>query len=594
MGTQASGDADPSVRRRRMLRLLGSAGAAGIAGCIGGDGGGSGGGTGGSGGGGDGGSDGESREYGIELKSELANPDNSDLSVDDVSMGGELVGTLGADVAQYDPPQQTDTTSVKATLHIYEPLIRPDWVGTYHGVLAEEFEQLDETTYRFSLREGVHFHNGDEVTAEDVRFSLERYEGAPNEADVYTWYDGTEIVDDYTVELSTDGPYAPFQTDLSAVSIVPSAAGEDGDVNLDEEPVGTGPYRFVEHRTDDSWRMERNEDYWFEGNDTVPGVAPVETVTLRIIAESAAQVAAIEAGDVDMVNSPRPGSISDLRDNADVEVATALGAETDQLFYPLGVEPFDDRRFRRGITRLIPRRSIVETVYDGTSIPAYGSISPMLGDASPVGLHEEIAEEWAGYDPERATALIEEVFEEEGVEPPFETTIVTNDDPQRVQWCQLVQESMQRTELFDVSIDRFEWNAYLDRVNAPDSHETNEIIALGWSGGWDPDNHLYDIFHSDRGPPACCNTNSYSSETADELLDRGLRQTDREERIETYRELQRHLGEDAPAAFVQFSYVYDAVRADRVRNWHAYPNDGYEILSLYAPYVGQVAWVEDR
>jgi peptide/nickel transport system substrate-binding protein len=232
-------------------------------------------------------------------------------------------------------------------------------------------------------------------------------------------------------------------------------------------------------------------------------------------------------------------------------------------------------------------------VYDGTSIPAYGSISPMTGDFSPVDLHEEIAQDFAGYNPEAATALIEEVFEEYDIEAPFETTIITNDNPQRVQWCQLIQESLESTGLFEVSVDQFEWNTYLDRVNAEDSYQNNEIIALGWSGGWDPNDYVYQLFHGDQASPACCNTNSYNDERANELLDNGLTEVDREERVQIYQDFQRYVGEEVPTAYIQFSFVYDVVRSGRVRNWHAYPNDSYEFRALYAPFVDQVAWVED-
>jgi len=573
-----------SVRRRRVLEMVGVGGAAGLAGC-----------TGGQNGGGDTtteGGDVEPREYNIELDAENANPDTSDVSAEDIPDGGELVATFGADVAKYDPVQQTDTTSVKATDHIYETLLTVDWEGSYHNVLAESFEQVDETTYEVSVRQGVTFHNGDELTAQDVQVSLDRYEGAPNEADVFTWYDSSEVLDDYTIQLNLKNAYGPLQNSLAAVPIVPQAA-ESGDVDLEEGPVGTGPYQFVEHEEDTLWRIERNEDHWFEGNDTVPETPPIETVTYRIVVESSAQVAAIRGGDVDIINSPQPSSIADLQDNGDVEVTTALGAGNDQIFYPLGVTPFDNVKVRQGVTRLIPRESIVEAVYNNTSIPAYGAISPMLGDYSPVSLHEDIAGEYAGYHPEAAKQLIQEGFEEAGIEAPFDTTIITNENPQRVQWCQLIKESMEATGLFNVSIDQFEWNTYLDRVNAEDSHQNNELIALGWSGGFDPHDYVFNLFYSENASPACCNTNSWSNDEADSLIETGMRSTDKEERVEAYKDLQWLIAEQAPVGYIQFSLVYDVIRPDRVKNWHTYPNDSYEFEALYAPHVDQVAWVEE-
>ena len=531
------------------------------------------------------------KNYDIKLDAQNKNPDNSDVSASDIPDGGELVATFGADVAKYDPVQQTDTTSVKATDHIYEQLLTVDWEGNYHNVLANSFEQVDETTYKVGIRKGVTFHNGDKLTAQDVKTSLERYEGAPNEADVYTWYDSSKVVDDQTIQLNLSKPYGPLKNALAAIPIVPKAA-ENGGVNLADGPVGTGPYKFVEHQKDTLWRIERNEDHWFEGNDTVPETPPIETVTYRVVVESSAQVAAIRGGDVDMINSPQPSSISDLKKEDGIGVTTALGSGNDQVFYPLGVKPFNNAKMRRGITRLIPRNSIVEAVYDNTSIPAYGAISPMLEDFSPVSLHEELAKQYAGFAPEAAKKLIQQAFEEEGIEAPFQTTIITNENPQRVQWCQLIKESMESTGLFKVSIDQYEWNTYLDRVNAKDSHNNNEMVALGWSGGFDPHDYVFNLFYSEQASPACCNTNSWSNSQADKLIEKGLRSTKKSERQKAYKELQRVIAEQAPVGYVQFSYVYDVIRSDRVKNWHTYPNDSYEFKALYAPYVNQVAWVE--
>jgi len=566
--------------------MLGAGGTVAAAGCLGGDGGGGGNDSGNESGGGGGG------DYSIELSADNANPDNSDVSADDIPDGGELVATLAADVAQYDPINQTDTTSVKATDHIYEKLLEVDWEGGFHNVLATSIDRQDDTTYEVSVREGVTFHNGDELTAEDVKASFERYEGAPNESEVYTWYDSSEVLDDYTLQLNLSTTYSPLQADLAAVPIVPQAAA-DGDVNLDDGPVGTGAYQFVEHQNDELFRIERYEDYWFEGNDTVPGTPPIETVTFRIVVESSAQVAAVQSGDVDMINSPQPSSVSDLQDNDEVEVAEVLGAGNDQFIYPLSVEPFNNRKVRQGVGRLIPRQSIVDAVYSGTSIPAYAAISPMLEEYSSVDLHEEIANEYAGFDPEAATQLIQEGFEEEGIEAPFETTIITNENPQRVQWCQLIQESMENTDLFSVNLEQYEWNTYLDRVNAEDSHTVNEIIALGWSGGWDPDYYVYDLFYSEQASPACCNTNSWANDEADQLIDEGLSSLDESARQEAYEELQRLIAREAPMSFVQFSYVYDVFRADRVQNWAGYPIDSMEFEALYAPHVNQVAWLDN-
>ncbi len=285
------------------MKSLGVAGVAGLAGCMGGN-----------------GTETEGTPARPGGTTTPADPDNS-------QEGGELIASFGADVAQFDPAKAADTTSVKAFGLTYETLLTVGFDGSINNALAHTFEQVEEGVWRAELREGVNFHNGKEMTAEDVQVTFERYEGKVNATDVFSWYESSEIVDDYTIEFTLKGDYAPLKFDISAIPIIPAEV-ETGDLDITEDPIGTGPYEFVEHQPDSLFRITRNDDYWFEGDDSVPATPPIEDITYRVITEQSAQQAALEGGDIHLANAAPAASLSDFAENEDYTVNRRLAAAT--------------------------------------------------------------------------------------------------------------------------------------------------------------------------------------------------------------------------------------------------------------------------
>ncbi|WP_251329252.1 ABC transporter substrate-binding protein [Haloplanus pelagicus] len=527
-----------TTSRRRLLRWVGATAAAGVAGCTGDSGG---------------------------------------------SNGAELVATLAADVKNYDPARANDTTSRKAFGLVYEPLLAIDFEGQARPALATAVERQDELTWRLSLREGVTFHDGSEFSASDVVATFERYEGTPRESDVYLWYDDATIVDDHTLDVTLTDRYAPFRVSLGGVPIVPEAAAA-GDLDLSTTPVGTGPYAFDTHEPDQLFRLTRADDHWYDGAGEVPDEPPIETLTFRIIVEGPSQVAALRAGDVDLANNPPADAIADLRDDDAITVTDRLAGGFEMVVFPLASAPFSNREVRKGIARLIPREEIISSVYGGIGRPAYAPISPLLDDYSSESFQAEMRDEHQGYDPERARELLASGFETLDVSPPYETTIVTNETPERVRWAQLVRDELDRTDFFDVSLDQFEWNTYVSRVLAGDSNQSDSMMALGWTGGWDPDTYLRNLFHGDQATPSCCNAAHYANDEVDRLLDEALATYDTAERRALYEDAQRRIVADVPAAFIRFNRRLEAVRSAAVEGFRTYPIDAGEFTAIYAPW----------
>ena len=564
-----------NVSRRQMLSLVGMGGGAMLAGCTGGPG------------------EPTATDEPEGTPTDTPTPTATPTPTREYKIGGELIATFGADVANYDPTRISDTTSSKAFGLVYEGLMSTGWTGTPQLQLATSMEQTGDLTFTATIREGVEFHDGSELTADDVKASFERYEGTPREADVFDWYESSTVQGEYEIDITLKRPYAPFKFNVG-VPIVPAEV-VDGDIDLSENPIGTGPYVFEEHQPDELFRLTRNDNYWFTGNDVMPEQPPIETLTFRVITEQSAQYGALQAGDVDFINNVPAANYQDLKSDSNFTVGERVAGGFDMFIYPMHESadtPFQNRKVRHGVNRLVPRDAIVQSVYQGIGIPAYSPISPLAGAFTSEEFNDEMGEQYAAYDTDEAERLLEEGFAEAGFDAPFETEIVVNANPQRVQWCQLIQEQMNDTPYFDVELNQFEWNTYVGKILSETSHEQNQIVAVGWSAGWDPDAYVHNLFHSETFTPACCNINHYENPEVDQLIDDALETFDIEERQTLYEELQRTIVRESPMAFIRFGKAMNAWWTDRVKNFAVYPIDGGEYDGIYAPYANKFAWVD--
>lgn len=352
--------------------------------------------------------------------------------------GAEFIPSISAAPSTSDPVFINDTTSQKVNDPIYEKMLAVDWEGQTHLELAREMEQVDDTTYEFTLREGVQFHpsdefdfDGRELTAEDVKFSYERYLTTTREGDVGDWLgvpetgeDETpqeflgdiEVLDDYTVRISLPEVYADFEYGISAVPIVPREAGypethpdreDGGSIDLSTEPIGTGAFTFGEEEPDELYRLERFDDHWFEGGDAdpvydtdVPATPPLGTVTFRVITESSVQQGSLQSGDIHLADSVPPDSLAEFNDDDGFTTDRETSSSFDMLIYPMheaADTPFQNNKVRIAVNQLIDREGIVDAVYDGIGQPAYAPISPLAGAFTSDEFQQEMADEYSRY-----------------------------------------------------------------------------------------------------------------------------------------------------------------------------------------------------
>jgi peptide/nickel transport system substrate-binding protein len=247
-------------------------------------------------------------------------------------------------------------------------------------MLAERWENPNPNTWRFYLRRGVKFHNGQPLTAEDVKFTIDVNLG--NTGSTQNSYLGptesVRVIDPYTVELVTKTPFPPLLTNISRIHIVPRAHYEKvgADVFSTAQPIGTGPYRFVEWKRGQHIVLEANPDYW-------GGAATPKRLTFRFIPDPSTRAAELKAGGVDIITGPPVAQLKELA-SGDTAIVTAPAVRV--IAYPFNTlqKPLSDVRVRRALNLAVDRESIVKTLLQGYGKPTGQPFIPG----------------WLGYDPD--------------------------------------------------------------------------------------------------------------------------------------------------------------------------------------------------
>jgi peptide/nickel transport system substrate-binding protein len=299
---------------------------------------------------------------------------------------------LATEVTTLDPHFHNVGPSVNTSMHIYDALINNDRdKGRLKPGLAESWKAIDDLTWEFKLRRGVKFHDGSDFTAEDVVYSFDRPASIVNSPGTFTLYTKfiTEkiIVDKYTVRFKTATPYALMPIDVSTIYIVSkktSSGMSTDDFNSGKAVNGTGPYKFARWQRGDRIELVRNEQYW-------GGKAPWEKVTMRMLTTSSARVAALLAGDVNVIEGVPPADYAQLKANKDIRLFGTISNRlvfletdvardttpyiTDKNGKPLASNPLKDVRVRRAMSMAINRQAIVERVMEGNAFAA-GQLVP--------------------------------------------------------------------------------------------------------------------------------------------------------------------------------------------------------------------------
>jgi len=471
--------------------------------------------------------------------------------------GGTLLIGKARESVGLDPHLVTARSSFEIIHQVYSQLIDLDDDYAPAPELAESWENPDDTTFIFHLRQGVKFHNGREVVAADVKYSYERITnpdvGSPW-ATQLELIDTIETPDDYTVVIKLKEPFGAFMSTIASAwaAIVPQEEVEaNGD--LQRVMVGTGPFMLDEYVEETRTVLKANPDY-FDGPPMVDGI------TYLIIPDEAARLAALRTGEIHLSAMADATSAGLAARSEGVSVVSQQTTD----YYLLGIncqrEPFTDVRVRQALSLVIDRQAVVNSVFFGEGMVS-GPIVPTLGDwAVPL-------DELPYYEPdiEQAKALLAEAGYPDG----FETTITASPRfPQFTSIALVLQNQLKKVGI-QATLDQVEWGTFITKWKERD-YDT--FVSYNGSGN-DPDRALYPMLHTGGS----VNAFQFSDEGIDALLETARTTVDREERIAAYRQATLKIAEQVPLIFLNTRTEYVAVR-DEVHDFVLSPVDTYRSL----------------
>ncbi|HEX6327037.1 MAG TPA: ABC transporter substrate-binding protein [Jiangellaceae bacterium] len=488
---------------------------------------------------------------------------------DDDGDGGEGTAASGAvvvigttdTVTNIDPAGEFDLPSNNIVDSLYEKLLTIPPGGTEpEPQAAESCDWTDDVTYTCTLKEGLQFSDGSELTAEDVVHSFQRQLTIQHESGGWTLMGGinpenggsVEATDERTVVFNLAAPDATFPLVLSAPnmgSIVPSDTYPMDALQPNDQVIGSGPYVIGEFDPSQQITLEPNENY--NGDREVSNGG----VIIQKFDQASALKQAIEAGDVNIAyRSLGVTDHADLVDNgADrgVEVVEGQGTEINYMVMQTGREPLDNPAIRQAIAQIIDRETIAESIYSGTVTPLYGPIPDGLDGHKP-----SFQERYGEPDPEAAAQILEDA----GVETPVAFDLWWMPDRYGEEIADMYAEIERQLEadgLFDVTLESESWESYSTTF----SDGSKDAFDLGWFPDFpDASNYMTGFYASDDRNFL---NGGYSNPEMDQIIDEVLVNTNTDERIPLFEQAADIVAEDVPIVQLwqrnQFAYIRPGV-----------------------------------
>jgi peptide/nickel transport system substrate-binding protein len=467
-----------------------------------------------------------------------------------------------------DPAMHRDRTVESVLRNMVDCLTARDNEMNLVPQLAESWNRADDLTWRFKLRRGVKFHNGEELTAEDVKFTIERVikpnmiggRSSPRKG-LIAPVSGVGVEDEYTVLIKTSRPWPILPVMLTFIEIVPKDYIEEkGDEYFAEHPVGTGPLRFVEWVKGERLVMERFEGYWGGSPQRPPvGEAKLDVVIFKPIPESANRIASLKAGGCHIIQNLPPYLVGQIESDPKTEVLSCEGTRSFFLGMNLTEPPFENPLVRKAMSHAINVNLIIDSILKGMAVRLAGPLVPAA-----FGYNDELKP--YEYNPD----LAEELLGRAGYKDGFEVELDTDSDLKEI--AEAISSDLAEIGV-RAKIRVWEWGVLKPKL---ENHERSMFLFSWGNASLDPVGILIPVFKTDgRG-----NYTGYSNPKVDELLEKAETGLDMEMRRSYFREVQRLIHDDIPVVFLFSPKEIYGVRRS-VKNWVPTPDGRMDMHDVY-------------
>lgn len=452
--------------------------------------------------------------------------------------GGEITVGIAQDLDDSLDPHQTVAAGTREVLfNIFEGLVKPNSDGEMIPAVAEKYTlSEDGTTYTFTLREGVKFHNGQTVTAEDVVYSINRCAAVPEGQEkplvaAFSAVKSVEALDEKTVAVTI------AQRDLEFISYMTAAIIPADYENQDTAPVGTGPFRFVSRTPQQDFVMERFEDYW-------GAPAWLDKVTYKICENADALVMNLNGGSIDLCAHLTSAQASQLNQNFQVLEGTMNLVQA--IYLNNQAKPFDNQLVRQALCYAIDRQGIMDMVADGHGTAVGSSIYPAFTKY----FLPELVDKYP-HSVEKAKELLAQAGYPDG----FDMTIsVPNNYQPHMDTAEVVAEQLREAGI-NVTIQPVEWSTWLDTIY---NGRQFQATVVGVDAANMTARAMLERFNSDYGK----NFINYNNPAYDALFQKAINAQDEAEQTDLYKQMETMLADTAANVYIQDLCDLVAMRQD--------------------------------
>ena len=452
--------------------------------------------------------------------------------------GGEITVGIAQDLDDSLDPHQTVAAGTREVLfNIFEGLVKPNSDGEMIPAVAEKYTlSEDGTTYTFTLREGVKFHNGQTVTAEDVVYSINRCAAVPEGQEkplvaAFSAVKSVEALDEKTVAVTI------AQRDLEFISYMTAAIIPADYENQDTAPVGTGPFRFVSRTPQQDFVMERFEDYW-------GAPAWLDKVTYKICENADALVMNLNGGSIDLCAHLTSAQASQL--NQSFQVLEGTMNLVQAIYLNNQAKPFDNQMVRQALCYAIDRQGIMDMVADGHGTAVGSSIYPAFTKYFLPELVDKYPHD---------VAKAKELLTQAGYPDGFDMTIsVPNNYQPHMDTAEVVAEQLREAGI-NVTIQPVEWSTWLDTIY---NGRQFQATVVGVDAANMTARAMLERFTSDYGK----NFINYSNPAYDALFQQAINATDEATQTDLYKQMETMLADTAANVYIQDLCDLVAMRQD--------------------------------
>ena len=472
-----------------------------------------------------------------------------------------LVVLQGVDATTLDPAMHSEGPTGNIERQLFDTFLDQDEEMKIIPLVAKSWQMVNETTWTFTLRDDIYFHDDVKLTAKDIKFSIERILDPNNKSTKtgdYKAISAIEITNDFTITIKTDGPYPLLLTRLASLRIVPEHyVKEIGNQQFALKPIGSGPYKFQEWIKDEHVLLKANEDYW-------QGAPNIKNIKFKPVPEAAARIMALQKGEADIIVNVPPHQVTEVNNGNKARVEQVDSVRFIMLPITTKNEQMKNIKVRQALNYAIDVDSIIKNIFSGNAKTSSQPVS-----SYDLGFDNELKP--YGYNPEKAKQLLREAGYEGKIKikmaAPSGRYIMDKEVAEAIK-NQLEQAG------FEVSLAFPEWGNYVTQIFAGEIDY--DIWLIGWgSSTYDAGNTLNFWLNSEL-KTCYYRSNESANEKINELLQQGLTEIDNQKRELIYKQIINMVYQDT--AFVNLYQQVDLYGVSNRTNWSPRPDESIRVF----------------